>query len=179
MIGSLARNWWALALRGLLGILLGITAFFWPALTLAALVLLFAAYMLVDGVFAVIAGIRAAERHERWWPFIIEGFLGIAAGIIAALWPGIALLTFIYVAGFWAILTGVSLLAAAWRLHQAHGEWLLMVNGALSLIWGIVVIFWPIAGAIVLAWWIGAYALFFGIIMLILAFRLRRRMAPA
>lgn len=174
MIDILARNWWALALRGVVAIVIGLVAFLWPGITLAALVLLFAAYMLVDGVFAIIAGVRAAAHHERWWPFVIEGILDLAAGAIAALWPGIALLTFIYLAGFWAIFSGVALLAAAMRL-RAHGEWFLVLSGIVSLLWGVVVIFWPIAGEIALAWWIGAYAIIFGVFMLSFALRMRRR----
>lgn len=174
MFESLMRNWWALALRGAAAILFGVVAFLWPGITLTALVWIFAAYMLVDGVFALVAGLGAAQRQERWWPLAVEGLLDFAAGVIAFLWPHVALLTFIYIAAFWAILTGVALLAAAMRL-RALGEGLLFFAGALSLLWGIVVIIWPIAGALALAWWIGAYAILFGAFMLTAALRLRRR----
>lgn len=175
MIESLIRNWWALALRGVAALLFGILAFLWPGLTLTVLVWIFAAYMLADGVFALLAGLAAAQRHERWWPLVIEGLLDLAAGAIAFLWPGIALLTFIYIAAFWAILSGLALLAAAMRL-RAHGEGLLLFAGILSLAWGVIVVFWPIAGELALAWWIGAYALLFGGFMLAVALRLRRRL---
>jgi uncharacterized membrane protein HdeD (DUF308 family) len=174
MLESLMRNWWALAVRGAAALLFGILAFVWPHITLTVLIWIFAAYMLADGAFALIAGLRAAQRQERWWLLAIEGLLDLAVGVIAFLWPGIALLTFIYIAAFWAIVSGVALLAAAFRL-RAMGEGFLVFAGLLSLLWGIVVIFWPIAGALALAWWIGAYAILFGVFMLTVALRLRRR----
>lgn len=175
MFEILLRNWWALALRGAAALIFGILAFLWPSITLTALIWIFAAYMLVDGVFSVVAGLRAAQRQERWWPFAVEGIVDLLAGAIAFLWPGIALLTFIYIIGFWAILSGVALLAAAVRLRRAHGEGLLIVGGLLSLAWGIVFLFWPMAGVLAIAWWIGAYAILFGAVMVTFALRLRRR----
>lgn len=174
MIEILLRNWWALALRGAAALIFGILAFLWPGMTLTVLVWIFAAYMLVDGVFAVVAGLRAAQAHERWWPFAVEGMLDLVAGAIAFLWPGIAVLTFVYIIAFWAILTGAALTAAALRL-RAQGEGLLLVSGLLSLAWGVIFFFWPMAGALAIAWWIGAYAILFGIVMLMFALRLRRR----
>ncbi len=174
MIESLMRNWWALALRGVAALIFGVLAFVWPGMTLTVLIWIFAAYMLVDGVFALIAGLRAAQLGARWWPFAVEGVLDLAAGAIAFLWPGIALLTFIYIAALWAVLSGVVLLVAAMRLHRAQGDALLLLGGLLSLAWGAVVLFWPIAGELALAWWIGAYAILFGAVMLIVALRLRR-----
>ena len=179
MIHILAQNWWALALRGVAAILFGALSILWPSITLWVLVLFFAAYMLVDGIFAIIAGVRAAQRHERWWPLVIEGILDLIAGAIAVAWPGLALLTFIYIAAFWAIFTGIALLAAAVKLHRMNGEATLIVGGLLSLAWGVIVIFWPIAGEIALAWWIGAYAMLFGIFMLTFALTLRRRRPDA
>lgn len=174
MIDSLMRNWWALALRGPAALIFGVLAFLWPGITLTVLIWIFAAYMLVDGVLAVIAGLRAAQLGARWWPLAIEGGLDLAAGAIAFLWPRIALLTFIYIAAVWAILSGAALLAAALRLRRTQGEALFLVSGLLSLAWGIVVLFWPIAGELALAWWIGAYAVLFGAAMLAVALRLRR-----
>jgi len=174
MIESLMRNWWALAVRGVAALIFGILAFLWPGITLTVLVWIFAAYMLADGVFALVAGLRVAQAHGRWWPFAVEGILDLAAGAIAFLWPGIAVLTFIYIVAFWAIVTGVALLAAAMRLRSLQGETLLILSGVLSLAWGIVILVWPIAGELALAWWIGAYALLFGAIMLAVSLRLRR-----
>jgi uncharacterized membrane protein HdeD (DUF308 family) len=173
MINILAKNWWALALRGVVAILFALTAFAMPGLTLTILVYFFAAYLLVDGIFALIAGLRAAERHERWGMLAVEGVVNIAAGVIIVMWPGLTLLYFIYLAGFWAIISGVTLLIDAFRLHRQHGEWLMILAGVASVVWGALVVLFPVAGILVWAWWIAAYALIFGIAMLILAFRLK------
>ncbi len=182
MFEILLRNWWALALRGVAALIFGVLALLWPSLTLTVLVRIFAAYTLVDGVFSVLAGLRAAQRHARWWPFAVEGVLDLVAGAIAFLWPRIALLTFIYIIAVWAILSGVVLFAAAVRLRRAHGEGLLLVAGLPSLAWGIIFLFWPMAGVLAITWRIGAYAILFGAVMVMFALRLRRRwrdMSPA
>ncbi|HVA14169.1 MAG TPA: HdeD family acid-resistance protein [Stellaceae bacterium] len=174
MNNLLARNWWALALRGVAAILFGIVAFAMPGLTLTVLIYFFAGYLLVDGVLALIAGLRAAERHERWGMLALEGVLNLAAGALVVIWPAMTLLLFIYIAAFWGIVTGGALLIDAVRLHRRHGEWLMILAGLSSLVWGVLVALFPIAGILVWAWWIGAYALIFGIAMLVLAFRLRK-----
>jgi len=174
MKNVLVQNWWALALRGVAAVIFGIIAFALPGVTLTVLVLFFAAYLLVDGVFALIAGLKAAERHERWGSLALEGILDLVAGAAVVMWPGLTLVVFIYMAAFWALVTGIALLVAAFRLRKQHGEWTMILAGILSIAWGIMVAVFPIAGILVWAWWIGAYALIFGIAMLILAFRLRR-----
>jgi uncharacterized membrane protein HdeD (DUF308 family) len=171
----LIRNWWALALRGVAAVIFGLLAFALPGLTLTVLVLFFAAYLLVDGIFALVAGLRAAERHERWGALSLEGILNLVAGALVVMWPGLTLVLFVYMAAFWALVSGIALLMAAFRLHRQHGEWMMILAGLLSIAWGIMVALFPIAGILVWAWWIGAYALIFGIAMLILAFRLRRQ----
>ncbi|HXR87526.1 MAG TPA: HdeD family acid-resistance protein [Stellaceae bacterium] len=171
----LIRNWWALALRGVAAVIFGLLAFALPGLTLTVLVLFFAAYLLVDGIFALVAGLRAAERHERWGALSLEGILNLVAGALVVMWPGLTLVLFVYMAAFWALVSGIALLVAAFRLHRQHGEWMMILAGLLSIAWGILVALFPIAGILVWAWWIGAYALIFGIAMLILAFRLRRQ----
>jgi uncharacterized membrane protein HdeD (DUF308 family) len=173
MINTLAQNWWALALRGVIAILFGLTAFAMPGPTLAILVYFFAAYLLVDGIFALIAGLRAAEHHERWGMLALEGVINVIAGVVIFLWPVLSLFYFIYLAGFWAIISGVTLLIDAIRLHRQHGEWWMILAGLASVVWGVLVVLYPIAGVLVWAWWIGAYALVFGIAMLVLAFRLK------
>lgn len=171
----LIRNWWALALRGVAAVIFGLLAFALPGLTLTVLVLFFAAYLLVDGIFALVGGLRAAERHERWGALALEGILDLVAGALVVMWPGLTLVLFVYIAAFWALVSGIALLMAAFRLHRQHGEWMMILAGLLSIAWGILVALFPIAGILVWAWWIGAYALIFGIVMLILAFRLRRQ----
>jgi uncharacterized membrane protein HdeD (DUF308 family) len=170
----LARNWWALALRGLLAIVLGLIAFVQPGVFLASLVLLFGAYALVDGVFAIIAGLRAARRHERWWPLALEGLVDIITGIVVFLLPAAAALALLYLIAAWSIVTGLFRIAAAVRLRkEIEGEWLLIANGALSVIFGVVLALFPAVGLLTVAWIIGMYAIIFGVILLALGFRLR------
>jgi len=175
MSGLLARNWWAVALRGVFAILFGLAALVLPLTTIASLVLLFAIYMLVDGVFAIVAGVRAAARHERWALLILEGIVDLAAGVAAFLLPGLTLLVMVTLLGIWSVVTGALMLTAAFRLHGGHGRWLLALAGLVSLVWGVLLWLSPVAGALVLTWWLGGYALVFGVLMLVLAFRLRGR----
>lgn len=174
MLDILARNWWALALRGVVAVLFGLAALIWPGLTLTALVLLFGAYSLVDGIFAVVSAFARAGRERGWWAFLVEGLLGIAAGIVTLLWPGITGLVLLLFIAAWAIVTGVVEIVAAIRLRrEIEGEFLLGLSGVLSVIFGLILIARPGAGAVAVAWLIGAYALLFGALLLALAFRLR------
>ena len=169
----LARNWWAFMLRGLLGILFGIIAFWHPLITMLSLVIVFAAYAITDGVFAIIAAVRAAQASERWWPFVLEGIVDIAAGILAFIWPHITVLVMVIMVAVWALITGALMLAAAFRVHPDMGRWWFALGGVASIIFGIALVIAPMVGAFVLTWWIGAYAFVFGIAMFIAAFRLR------
>jgi uncharacterized membrane protein HdeD (DUF308 family) len=171
--GLLAQNWWVIALRGAFSIVFGIIALLLPGVTLAALVLLFAAYMLVDGVCAIVVAFKAARRRERWGWLVLEGVADLVAGAIALIWPIATVIAFVLLMGAWAIVSGMLLIAAASRL--THGSWLLLLAGAASLIWGVLLVVWPLPGAVVLVWWMAAYALIFGGALLALAFRLRRR----
>ena len=169
----LARNRWALALRGLFAVLFGLAVFIWPVLTLLALVALFAAYALVDGVFSIVAAIRAAGRRARWWPLLLEGVLGIAAGVVAFLWPNITALALLYVIAAWAIVTGVFEIVAAIRLRrEIEGELLLGLAGLASVIFGVLLILFPGAGALAVLWLIGGDAIGFGARALFPGFRL-------
>src|SRR3989442_3104935 len=120
MTTVLLRNWWALALRGVLAILLGVAVVVLPGVTLAALVVLFGAYALVDGVLAIIAGVRAAERHERWWSPVLKGLAGIAAGVVTFVQPALTALALLYLIGRWGLLAGIRVLGAAGHLHSGH-----------------------------------------------------------
>ncbi len=173
----LARNWWTLALRGLLAILFGLAAFAWPGITLAVLVLLFGAYALVDGVFAIVAAVRTAERRGHWWVLLLEGLAGITAGILTFLWPGITAFVLLYLIAAWAIVTGVLEIIAAVRLRrEIEGEWLLALSGVASVVFGLLLAVFPGAGALAVVWIIGAYALVFGLLLVALGFRLRGRL---
>ncbi len=175
MSGLLARNWWAVALRGAVAVLFGLIALFMPIATLATLVILFAAYLLVDGVLAIVSAVKAARRHERWIWFVLEGVADIVAGGAAFFVPGAALFAFIVLAAAWGVVSGVLMLMAAFRLHGGHGRAWLIVGGLASLVWGVLLALFPITGLIVLTWWLGAYAVVFGLSLLALGFTLRGR----
>ena len=178
MNAVLAANWWALALRGAIAILFGIVAFAMPTAAMLSLVLVFAAYSLVDGIFNIVLAVRGASRHERWSLLLLNGLFGVAIGVVALLWPGITVVAFVLMVAVWALLTGGLMLAAAFRLKHSHGRWLLGLGGALSLAYGVLLVISPLMGALVLTWWLGAYAVLFGIALLALAFRLRRHRPP-
>jgi uncharacterized membrane protein HdeD (DUF308 family) len=181
----LADSWWAVGLRGILGILFGLICLLTPGLALEVFVILFAAYMLADGVFAIASGIKAARNGERWGLLILEGMVDLAAGTVAVLWPAITVVALIWIIAIWAIVSGGLMLAAAFTLKLDHGRWWLALGGIASLIFGILLVIQPLIGAVVLTMWIGAYALVFGIFLLILAFQLhskkeeREHKAPA
>jgi uncharacterized membrane protein HdeD (DUF308 family) len=176
MIAVLARNWWAVGLRGVLAIVFGLIALFLPGATMLSLVLVFAAYVFVDGVFAIVSAVRAARQNERWGSLMLEGIVNIAAAAVAVLWPGITVLAFVFLVAFWAILTGILELVAAFRLEMRDGRGWLIFGGLVSLIYGALLIVAPMIGAVVLTWWLGAYALLFGVSLVVLAFRLRARL---
>jgi uncharacterized membrane protein HdeD (DUF308 family) len=170
----LSRNWWAVALRGVAAIIFGLLTFVLPGITLAAMVLLFGAYALLDGLFAIIASARGQEEKGPWWALVIEGLLSIAAGIVTFMWPGLTMLVLLYVIGAWAIITGVLEIVAALRLRRhIRGEFWLGLSGVLSVAFGVLLYLAPAAGALALVWWTGAYALVFGAFLLGLAWRLR------
>lgn len=175
MIESLARNWWAVGIRGIAAIIFGVLAFIWPDITLIALALLFGAYALVDGVLSLVAAIRGVPRVAQGrWLLALEGILGIAAGILAFIWPDITALVLLLLIGAWAIVTGVLEIIAAVRLRrEIEGEWVLALAGLASIVFGALVFINPSAGALAVVWLIGAYAIIFGIALLVLAWRLR------
>jgi uncharacterized membrane protein HdeD (DUF308 family) len=175
MNAALAQNWWAIAIRGVLAIVFGLIALVLPGATMLSLVLVFAAYALVDGIFAIVAAVRAARQHERWGMLGLEGIVNIITAAIAVLWPAITVVAFVLLVAAWAIVSGALLLAAAFRLSIDHGRWWLVLGGIASVVYGVLLVVAPMIGALVLTWWLGAYALVFGVALLVLAFRLRAR----
>lgn len=170
---ALVRNWWIVLLRGVVAILFGLCAFVLPGITLAALVLLFGAYALIDGILGVVTAIRRHGTTDRWWVLLVEGLVSFAAGVLTLLWPAITALVLLWVIAAWALVTGVLEIVAAVRLRKAiTGEWLLVLGGIASLAFGILLVVFPAAGALAVVWWIGAYALLFGVLLVALAFRL-------
>jgi uncharacterized membrane protein HdeD (DUF308 family) len=169
-----ARFWWVVVIRGIIGVLFGLLAFIYPAVTLAVLVAFFGAYALVDGIFAIVFAVRAAREHVPLWPFVLEGIVGILAGIGAFLAPLVTAVALETLVAVWAFVTGIFELVAAFRLRRViANEWVLAFTGALSILAGIALLIWPVAGlgAIVLV--IGAYALAFGILLIGLGLRIR------
>jgi uncharacterized membrane protein HdeD (DUF308 family) len=181
----LAQAWWVVGLRGILGIIFGLICLLTPGIAVQVFVILFAAYMLVDGVFAIISGIRAARNGERWGLLLLEGVVDIAAGAVAVLWPAITLVALIWVIAVWAIISGALMLGAAFGLNLDHGRWWLALGGIASIIFGVLLVIEPFVGAVVLTMWVGAYAIVFGGVLLVLAFQLhskreaQMRKAPA
>jgi uncharacterized membrane protein HdeD (DUF308 family) len=174
MLYSLTRNWWMVALRGTLAVIFGAIAFVWPGLTFEALVLLFGVYAFVDGVMVFAFGLMAASDHEQWWPLILSGVLGIGLGVLTFAKPGAVGLAIVWVIGFWAIVTGLLEIVAAIRLRDViSGEWLMGLSGALSIVFGVLVVAQPDSGAIALAYLFGFYAVLAGISQISLGFRLR------
>lgn len=168
----LVRNWWAVGLRGGFAVLFGLVALLLPGLTLETMVILFGAYMLADGVWAITSGLWAAARHERWALLVGEGALNLVAAGVALLSPVATVVALVYLAGVWAILTGATLFAAAFALRVIDGRWLMALGAAVSILWGALLLYRPIPGAVVMTWWLGGYAIVFGAALLGLAARL-------
>ena len=174
MAMTLANRWWSLALRGAAAILFGILTFITPAWSLFALLILFGVYALVDGVFNLVLALSGPRNRQRWGALVFEGIVSIVAGVLTLIWPGITGLVLVLLIAFWAIVTGVAELAAALRLRkQIRGEWLMGLSGVLSIVFGLLMLMAPRAGALAVILWIGAYAIVFGALLLGLAFRLR------
>jgi len=169
------HNWWVLALRGLAAVLFGILAFIWPGITIFTLVLLFGAYALVNGIFALVVCFKSPRRTRRFGSLIFGAVISIAAGIIALIWPGMTAFSLVIVIAAWASVNGIAEIAAAIRLRkEIAGEWLLVVAGIASILFGIALFLNPFIGALVLVWWIGGFAFAFGILLIMLGFRMRR-----
>jgi uncharacterized membrane protein HdeD (DUF308 family) len=174
MLTSLTRNWWTFLVRGVIAILLGAVAFIWPEQAKLALVLVFGAYALVDGIFSMTAGIAASPYFNRWWALALEGLAGIVIGLLTFFWPNITGLVLLYFIGAWAIVTGTFEIVAAIELrHVIAGEWAMILNGLLSVLFGMLLFVFPAAGAVSMMWLIGIYTMFFGSSLITLAFHLR------
>lgn len=183
MLGDLGRNWGWVALRGVVALLFGIFAFIWPGKTLAAVVLVFGAFAFADGILSLIAAFKVRDQGKPFWSLVIVGLLGVAAGLATFFWPGMTALLLVTFIGAWAFVMGIFEIAAAIRLRkEIEGEWLMGLSGVLSVLFGLYVFFQPGAGALALIWVIGAYAIFFGMLLIVLAFKLKghaRRPAAA
>ncbi len=172
MITNLSHNWWVLVLRGVAAIIFGILAYIWPGLTFTVLVLFFGAYALWDGIFALIGAFRTDS--DRRWALVVEGLAGIAAGVVTFIWTGAATFALLFIIAAWAIVTGIMEIVAAIRLREEiHGEWLLLLGGLLSVVFGVLIAIFPLAGLLAVTWMIAAYAIIFGVLLVVLGFRVR------
>ncbi len=166
-------SWTLMLLRGLAGILFGVIAIALPGPTLVSLALLFAAYMLVDGVFAIAATFHAARSRQSWVWFALGGVANIVAAVIALAWPAVTIVAFVLITAIWALVSGVFMIIAALRAAGHDGRWLLGLGGVISVGWGVLLLVWPVLGALTMVLWLGAYTLVFGITFVVLALRLR------
>jgi uncharacterized membrane protein HdeD (DUF308 family) len=174
MLIILADRWWTFVVRGIAAILFGFLTFLWPGITLTALVLLFGAYALIDGVLSIVAAVTKERGRGRWWALILQGVLGIIAAGVTAVFPGLAALALLYLIAAWALVTGAFEVAAAISLRKyLQKEWLLALGGVLSMVFGILLMMFPGAGALALILWIGAYMFVAGCLLVVLGLKLR------
>ena len=173
MLQTLAQNWWAIVLRGIFAVLFGLGTFFWPGITLAVLVLLYGGYLFIDGVLAVLWSLMRRQGSFSWGVFL-AGLASLAAGVLTLLLPGVTAILLLYLIAVWAIVRGIFEILAAFHLRrELRNEWLLALNGVLSVLFGVVLIVAPGAGALAVLWLIGSFAIVVGILMIALGFRLK------
>jgi uncharacterized membrane protein HdeD (DUF308 family) len=172
-------HWWALGLRGLIAVLFGLAALLRPDIALEALILLFGAYALVDGAFAIVGVFNGTRGGTPRWVLLIEGIVSVLAGLVAFVLPGMTALVLLYLIAAWSIVTGVFQAATAIRLRrEIRGEWALVAGGIVSVIFGIILAVLPMVGILSLVWLVGVYAIAFGVLLIITAFRVRSNEGP-
>jgi uncharacterized membrane protein HdeD (DUF308 family) len=171
----MAHHWWSFVLRGVIAIIFGLLTFLLPGMTLLALVWIFGFFATLDGIVNIAAAFRpTGPEQQRWWALLIQGILGLGAGVLAFVLPGLTALALVFLIGAWALLTGVVAIIAAVRLREhIPGEWLMILSGALSVVFGVLAAVFPGAGALAIVIWIGAYAIVFGVLLIVLGFRVR------
>lgn len=178
LLRALGRTWWLLLLRGIAAIVFGVLAWAWPGVTLITLVLLWGVYALVDGVAALVSGWQSKDGGKPMWQVVLIGVVGIAAGIFTFVSPGVTAIALLLLIAAWAIANGVFQIAAAIRLRkEIESEWLLILSGALSVLFGAFMIARPGAGALAVLWLIGVFAVAYGALLVILAFKLKKHAA--
>ena len=169
--GAPTSSRWALVARGLAAILFGFLVWVWPGLTLLVFTFLFGIFAIAAGLFALLGAVRSAEENRRWWLLAIAGVVSIIIGILAFLWPGHAAIAILYLVGIWAVVTGILEIAAAFRSRQTTtSEWLLILGGVISIIFGIVLMASPGVGLLALLWVVGLWAVVYGVVEIVQAF---------
>jgi uncharacterized membrane protein HdeD (DUF308 family) len=179
MLHALAENWWLFLIKGICAIIFGVLTFMWPGLTMVTLVLLYGAFALTDGVFAIAAAIKGGTPAPRWWLAVV-GIIGIGAGLFTLMAPGLTGIVLLMFIAVWAIVTGVMEIVGAIRLREEIGdEWFLIASGVLSVLFGFLLLARPGTGALSLVLVIGAFAIFFGALQVSFAMRLRNHLHRA
>ncbi len=174
LANTLARNWWKLLVRGVVAVLFGVLLWLLPGISLALLVLFFGAFVLVDGILGAWIAISGRKEYEDWWDLLLWGLVGIGIGILTFVAPGFTTLALVFFIAGWAIATGVLEIVVAIRLRrEIEGEWLLILGGLVSVLLGILLMLRPGVGALALVWLIGTYAIIFGLVLVMLAFKTR------
>ncbi|HEY7417838.1 MAG TPA: HdeD family acid-resistance protein [Ktedonobacteraceae bacterium] len=173
-VRSTPRHWWTLLIRGIVAILFGLAALFIPKITLLFLVLLFGAFVLIDGIGAIMIALQERKATPNWWLPLVGGIVGVVIGIVTFFWPHITAFILLYLIAIWAILTGITELVTAFAMRGATAlEWTLAIAGAISIVFGLLLIIFPRGGILAVLWIVGIYAIVFGIVLVIRAFQLR------
>ncbi|KZF10135.1 hypothetical protein A2J03_01500 [Rhodococcus sp. EPR-157] len=168
--------WWAVLIRGIFAVIFGIVALAWPEVTVWALVVVFGAYAIVDGLSAIFRAVSARKVESGWVWWLLGGLVSLGAGIVAFVWPEITALAAVFVIGIWAIMGGLLEIAGSIRLRKLDGaaHWgMLLFAGVLELLFGLVLVFFPISGILSIVWLVGVFALVFGVLFVVSAFQVR------
>jgi uncharacterized membrane protein HdeD (DUF308 family) len=178
--GNVRRYWWLFLVRGLLGLALGVFALMFPGATLAVVVLLIGAYLIVDGIIAIAKALQILRTDPHWWVLLLEGILGLVVGLAIFMWPGLSILSLAYLVGYWAIISGIVTIAGAVRLRtHISGEWLYLLFGVVSVVFGCYVLFAPATGLVYIVLATSIYGFVMGVTMIALAFKARSLPAAA
>lgn len=178
LVATLSRNWWMLTLRGVFAILFGVLTWLQPGISLKVLILTFGVYAFADGVIGAWSAISGRRTESHWWAWLLWALVSVLAGIFTFISPEITAMALLFYIGFWAIASGVMEIVTGIRLRKAiKGEWLLMVGGLASVLFGVIILTRPAVGALAMMWLIALYAVVFGIILVMLGGKLRRHAA--
>jgi len=173
MLEQLEKNWWMFTVRGIAAILFGLGAFAWPGITVAVLIALFGGYALIDGLAAIVTAVRNRKEIKHWWAILLNGIVGVLAGLAAWSMPGLTAVAFVYLIAGWALATGVVEVVSAIRLRkEIEGEWFYVLAGIASIVFAVTIARSPAVGALAVLWLIGSYAIAFGILLFAFSLRL-------
>jgi uncharacterized membrane protein HdeD (DUF308 family) len=179
LLPLLARNWSLILLRGICAILFGIMAFAWPGATLMVLVTLYGVYAAIDGGLAIAAAFRGGTVMPRWW-LVLVGIISLGAAIAAFAYPGMTAMLLVMFIGAWGVARGVFEIIGAIQIRkEIEGEWILILHGVVSIIFGLLLLLRPGEGALALIWLIASYAIFVGLLLVMLAFKLKKHAPKA